>query len=139
MIVYINEKVYLFSLTSIMLTTKRKISVRNKEYSNNKFEYQREERIQIFSSGKEMGHRVVGGVAVGQVVWGHRPSLRSGGRTGFTLSSKRPFRRDTICISNIVSIHMSHKCWCIPRTNYLDVPVVRSNFKVQYRISRCKG
>ena len=47
-----------------MSTTKRKISVRNKEYTSNKFEYQREERIQI-SSAKEMGHRVVGEVAVG--------------------------------------------------------------------------
>ena len=41
-----NEKVYLFSFTTIMSTTKRKISVRNKEYTNNKFKYQREERIQ---------------------------------------------------------------------------------------------
>ena len=41
-----------------------KISVRNKEYANNKFEYQREEIIQI-SSAKEMGNSVVGGVAVG--------------------------------------------------------------------------
>ena len=47
-----------------MSTMKRKISVRNKEYANNKFKYQREERIWI-SSAKEMGHRVVGEVAVG--------------------------------------------------------------------------
>ena len=64
MVVYINEKVCLFSLTTIMSTTKRKITVRNKEYTNNKFKYQREEKIQI-SSAKQMGHRVVGGVAVG--------------------------------------------------------------------------
>ena len=64
MVVYINEKLFLFSLTTIMLTMKRKISVRNKEYTNNKFKYQREERIQI-SSAKEMGHHVIGGVAVG--------------------------------------------------------------------------
>ena len=62
MVVY--EKVYFFSLTRIMSTTKRKISMRNKEYTNNKLKYQREERIQI-RSAKEMGHRVVGGVAVG--------------------------------------------------------------------------
>ena len=47
-----------------MSMTKRKISARNKEYTNNKLEYQREERIQ-FSSAKEMDHHVVGGVAVG--------------------------------------------------------------------------
>ena len=47
-----------------MLTTKRKISVRNQEYTNNKFKYKREKRIQI-SSAKEMGPRVVGGVAMG--------------------------------------------------------------------------
>ena len=47
-----------------MSTTKRKISMRNKEYTNNKFKYQREERIQI-SSAKEMGHRVIDEVAVG--------------------------------------------------------------------------
>ena len=47
-----------------MSTAKRKISVRNKECTNNKFEYQTEERIKI-SSAKEMGHRVVVGVAVG--------------------------------------------------------------------------
>ena len=47
-----------------MSTTERKISVRNKVYTNNKFVYQREERIQIISA-KEMSHRVVGGVAVG--------------------------------------------------------------------------
>ena len=38
--------------------------MRNKEYTNNKCKYQREERIQI-SSVKEMGHRVVGEVAIG--------------------------------------------------------------------------
>ena len=38
--------------------------MRNKEYTNNKFKYQREKRIQI-SSAKEMDHRVVVGVAVG--------------------------------------------------------------------------
>ena len=38
--------------------------MRNKKYTNNKFKYQREERIQI-SSVEEMRHRVVGGVAVG--------------------------------------------------------------------------
>ena len=47
-----------------MSMTKGKISGRNKEYTNNRFEYQREERIQI-SSTKEMGHRVVSGVSVG--------------------------------------------------------------------------
>ena len=46
-----------------MSTTKRKISVRNKEYTNSIFEYEREKIIQI-NSAKEMGHRVVGGVAV---------------------------------------------------------------------------
>ena len=64
MVVYINEKVWSFSLTTFMTTTKRKIFVRNKEYTNNNFKYQREERIQI-NSTREMGHRVVGGVAVG--------------------------------------------------------------------------
>ena len=67
MVVYIYEKVYLFSLTTITSTTKRKISVKNKEYTNNEFKYQREEKIQT-SLAKEMGHRVVGGacrVAVG--------------------------------------------------------------------------
>ena len=58
------KKIYFFSHTTIMATTKRKISVRNKEYTTNKFKYEREERIQI-SSAKEIGHRVVGGVAVG--------------------------------------------------------------------------
>ena len=48
-----------------MLTIKRKLSVRNKEYTNNKFKYQREKRIQ-FSSAKEMGHRVV--VGAGMVI-----------------------------------------------------------------------
>ena len=61
---YINENVYLFSLTTIMSKTKRKISARNKEYTNNKFKYQRKERIQI-SSAKEIGHFVGGGVTVG--------------------------------------------------------------------------
>ena len=64
MVVFINEKVYFSSLTTIMPTTKRTISVRNKECTNNKFKYQREKRIKIISA-KEMGHRVVGGVAVG--------------------------------------------------------------------------
>ena len=64
-----------------MSTTKRKIAERNKEYTINKFKYQKEERIQI-SSAKEIGHHVVDGVAVGEGVPGHRPSLRSGGRTG---------------------------------------------------------
>ena len=50
MVVYINVKVYIFSLTTIMSTTKRQISVKNKEYTNNKFKYQREERIQISSA-----------------------------------------------------------------------------------------
>ena len=58
------KEVYVFSLTTIISTTKRKISVRNKGYTNNKFEYKREERIQI-TSAKEMCHRVFGGVAVG--------------------------------------------------------------------------
>ena len=49
-----------------MLTTKRKISVRNKEYTINKFKYQRKEIIRIMSA-KEMGHRVVGGVAPGSL------------------------------------------------------------------------
>ena len=57
-------KMYTFPLSQqLMLMTKRKISVRNKEYTNNKFKYQREERIQI-NSAKEMGHSVVVGVEV---------------------------------------------------------------------------
>ena len=47
-----------------MSTTNRKISLRNKEYIYYKFKYQKQERIQI-SSAEEMGHIVVGGVAVG--------------------------------------------------------------------------
>ena len=47
-----------------MSTTKRKMSTRKKEYTNNKLKCQREEKIQI-SSAKEVGHLVVGGVAVG--------------------------------------------------------------------------
>ena len=38
--------------------------MRSKEYINNKFKYKREERIEI-SSAREMGPRVVDGVAVG--------------------------------------------------------------------------
>ena len=49
-----------------MSTTKRQISVRNKQYTNIKFAYQREERIKI-SSAKEIDYRVVGGVALGVV------------------------------------------------------------------------
>ena len=58
------KKLYFFSLTTIISTTRGKISVRNREYTSNKFKYQREKRIQI-SLAKEMGQRVVGGVTVG--------------------------------------------------------------------------
>ena len=60
---WLSMKIF-FSLTRIMSTTKRQISGKNNEYTINKLKYQREERIQI-SLAKEMGHRVVGGVAVG--------------------------------------------------------------------------
>ena len=46
MVVYINER-------NIPFLFHRKISVRNKEYTNNEFKYQREERIQI-NSAEEM-------------------------------------------------------------------------------------
>ena len=42
-------------------------------------------------------------------------------------SSAPIFRHDTICISNIVYIHMSHKCCCMQRANYSDGPAERSN------------
>ena len=65
MVVYINEKVHFFSLTTIMSTTKRKKyrwETKNIQIIN--LNIKREERIQICSA-KEMGHRVVGGMAVG--------------------------------------------------------------------------
>ena len=41
---------------------------------------------------------------------------------------KGPFRRDTICISNIAFLLMSQECCCIQRANYLDRPAIWSNF-----------
>ena len=93
--VYINEKVYHFSLTTIMSKTKRKISVRNKEYTNIKFEYIGEQRIQI-SSAKEICATVWSvGWQSGQV--GSSAQSRSGGRSGASSNSRIGADRGSSC------------------------------------------
>ena len=67
MVVYVNEKVYLFSLTTIMSPTKRKISVRNKEYIQIINLNIKEKKEFKLAQQKRWTPppRVVGGVAVG--------------------------------------------------------------------------
>ena len=62
--IYINEKIYFFSLTTIMSTTKRKYrwETKNKRIIN---KIEKKEYFISISSAKEISHRVVGGVAVG--------------------------------------------------------------------------
>ena len=78
------KKVYLFSFTAIMSTTKIKILAKCKDNANNKFKYQREERIQI-SSANGMSRHVVSEVAVGAcgVIGPARSYWRGSGHKNF--------------------------------------------------------